>query len=364
VETKAVKTKIDTLQYLRAFAALLVVFNHTWQAGEISRALNLSDIGGFGVDIFFVISGFIMSYTLKESFINSRKTAVDFLIKRAIRIYPIYLILVTPYVLKYLVNAPDLGEALFSYTLIGNLLLLPSFTNAAHYYPLLGVAWTLMYEMFFYGIYAAAILMTKNKRQAIISACALILTMVLLVNLFELKGARLNWVNFQFMIGDTLMIDFVLGSCCFFLLRSQWSVSLRIEYALAGVLGLTLVAEVMTGYGLPRLVTYGIPAFFVVLLLLQAGDFKAHSRCKKTLMLLGDASYSIYLLHVNFAFISRVLSHKTHLNDDLIGMTMSLCAISCGVLFHVKIEKPLTRKIAACYRNKEMTLAGEPLVKE
>ena len=358
------KTKIDTLQYLRAFAALLVVFNHTWPAGEISRALSLSGIGGFGVDIFFVISGFIMSYTLKETFISSKKTAIDFLIKRAIRIYPVYLILVTPYVLKYLVNAPHLGEALFSYTLIGNLLLLPSFTNAPHYYPLLGVAWTLMYEMFFYFIYAAAILMTKNKRQAILSACALIFTMVLLVNLFELKGARLNWVNFQFMVGDTLMIDFILGACCFFILRAQWPLTLRIEYALAGVIGLTLVAEAMTHYGLPRLVTYGMPAFFVVLLLLQAGDFKAHSRCKKTLMLLGDASYSIYLLHVNFAFISRVLTNNTRLNDDLIGITMSLCAVSCGVLFHVKIEKPLTRKISSLYRNKEMTLAGDPLVKE
>ncbi|WP_168195851.1 acyltransferase [Nissabacter sp. SGAir0207] len=354
--------KIDTLQYLRAFAALLVVFNHTWQQGAISTSLGLAHMGGFGVDIFFVISGFIMSYTLKETFASPKKAAIDFIIKRIIRIYPVYLILLTPFVLKYLASAPDLFAALTSYHLLGNLLLLPTFTGSPTYGPLLGVAWTLVYEMFFYLIYAAAILLSRRRVQAILLACAIILVMVLSVNLLELRGERLGWTNFQFMVGDPLMLDFLLGSLCFFIVQANLRLRLNIGVAALGALALTLLTTQLTNHGLPRLVIYGLPAFMVVLLLIQATDLPP-SRLKHTLMLLGDASYSIYLIHINFAIISNMLSDKSALNDDLIGIALSLCAVVCGILFHLKLEKPLIKKISTRYRGQPMALAGETLAK-
>ncbi|WP_337064132.1 acyltransferase family protein, partial [Raoultella ornithinolytica] len=61
------KKNIFGIQYLRAYAALLVVFNHLWSTGGvISKYLGFDIIGGFGVDIFFVISGFIMAYTISD----------------------------------------------------------------------------------------------------------------------------------------------------------------------------------------------------------------------------------------------------------------------------------------------------------
>lgn len=72
---------------------------------------------------------------------------------------------------------------------------------------LVGPAWTLTYELFFYMLFAAAMFSSRTKDRAIYTVIMMIVLMVTLVNLLGLKGERLQWSNFQYMVGDTLLFN-------------------------------------------------------------------------------------------------------------------------------------------------------------
>ncbi len=90
------KEKLYSIQILRAYAAILVVISHVWNNGILPGTFN--ELGGFGVDIFFVISGFIMCLTV--SLKNTKhENAKNFIVRRIIRIFPIYIICTIPLLL-------------------------------------------------------------------------------------------------------------------------------------------------------------------------------------------------------------------------------------------------------------------------
>lgn len=85
------KNEIRSLQIVRAVAAISVVLNHLIGASPGSYLFFTRSIGNVGVDLFFVLSGLIMIYTLREE-----ETSWSFLKKRIIRIYPTYFVLSLP----------------------------------------------------------------------------------------------------------------------------------------------------------------------------------------------------------------------------------------------------------------------------
>jgi exopolysaccharide production protein ExoZ len=145
---------LNGIQVLRATAALLVVLHHTLQAsgGEIAPPKSpywFTTFGAAGVDIFFVISGFIMFYV---SFPTGRPsvTPASFLLKRITRIYPFYwfsMALAFGLWSKGLFNPSQIDADI----LIRSFFLIPS--NGF----IVDVAWTLVYEMYFYVIFAATL---------------------------------------------------------------------------------------------------------------------------------------------------------------------------------------------------------------
>src|SRR5438876_1283510 len=169
---------LEGIQILRAVAALLVVFHH---ALEESRAAIpgpkspdwLTTFGAAGVDIFFVISGFIMLYV---SFPAGGPPASpqSFLFSRITRIYPLYWIcLATIIALKSVVRSSSLpGDP---NVFLGSILLLPGD------YMILGPAWTLVYEMYFYIIFAATLIFGKP----LISLVATIVAILILYTLAD-----------------------------------------------------------------------------------------------------------------------------------------------------------------------------------
>jgi peptidoglycan/LPS O-acetylase OafA/YrhL len=82
--------KLDSLQIIRAFAASLVAMCHIWNDGVLPGFV--VDLGGFGVDLFFALSGFIMCLTVKLDTGTKGQNAELFLIRRITRIFPIYII--------------------------------------------------------------------------------------------------------------------------------------------------------------------------------------------------------------------------------------------------------------------------------
>jgi exopolysaccharide production protein ExoZ len=285
--------KLEGIQVLRGYAAILVVVTHLWSAGTISAALRFSRIGGLGVDIFFVISGFIMCYSLRDRICPG--DGMRFLTKRVERIYPIYLIILIPFLAEYAYQANN-GRAPVDFMLVlGNVLLLPSFFSGENYRMLVGAAWTLSYELFFYTLFAAAIISSQSKKHAICAVIVSIISMVTLVNLLGLKGPRLQWSNFQYMVGDTLFLNFVIGCICYFVWRKYTRAVFGFWMAIFCVLGLTAISLLLAKVGLPRIVSLGLPAGLIVLICLFS-EFDVRS-LTKPLLFLGSASYSIYLMH-------------------------------------------------------------------
>ena len=154
---------IRPIQYLRAIAALMVACLHSFGQLPGANQLLYFPILGIGVDIFFVISGFIMLVTTWEKPITPRQ----FMTLRIVRIVPLYW-LMTLSLLGAAVVAPTLFKSLKfdSAAVIKSLLFIPydSLSEPGHPYPVLDPGWTLNYEMFFYALFALSLFLSKRFR--------------------------------------------------------------------------------------------------------------------------------------------------------------------------------------------------------
>ncbi|MEG8039988.1 acyltransferase [Sphingomonas sp. LR60] len=149
------RPQFDNIQYLRAVAALMVVFHHARNplAGGFNPLLGYT-IGEAGVDIFFVISGFIMLT------IGVKEQVGTFISRRLVRIYPLYWIACF---LTLFVLIASKKENLFVGHVIKSFLLIPYYNpiHGGEIWPILVPGWTLSYELFFYGIFAIGLVAKK-----------------------------------------------------------------------------------------------------------------------------------------------------------------------------------------------------------
>lgn len=347
------KQKIESLQVVRCFAAIQVAICHIWNDGWLPSWF--VDLGGFGVDVFFVLSGFIMSLTVKTSFSTKSENSSYFLKKRLVRIFPTYLICAIPLIL-FNIKAEG-WKNLFFY--IGNLLLLPSFTNEAGYHLVLGPGWSLVYEMMFYYLFAFVLLFVIKKEKLLL-ACGGILTAVVLFVLFSgLQGSQMGWVNFQYIIGDTLLINFVLGIVCYFIFdRYKDTVKIPFSFCLTGfVLFLFFAAYINQLHTVSRFVAYGIPSFLIVLSF-SFSQLNNKNPVLSTLVFLGDASYSIYLFQYYGPFFKNkvmLLNNFLHLDKslylNLADIFLLLSVILLGCFLYKHLEKPIIKRLTSvCFK--------------
>src|SRR6266568_1603361 len=143
--------QIVSIQYLRGIAALAVTYNHAFE-NRFGTALRENANGIWGVDIFFVISGFIMWTTTADGHAD----AVSFWKKRAIRIYPIYWIALSLWIVGRFVIPDRLGNADVSMeSVLRSYLLLPQYhlVFTDRIWPILVPGWTLQFEVFFYFVF-------------------------------------------------------------------------------------------------------------------------------------------------------------------------------------------------------------------
>jgi len=154
------KEKIVSIQYLRALAALMVVFYHTFSLEIFCfPKISFAEYGKYGVNIFFVISGIIMAHILKFE-----TNPIAFLKKRFKRIYPIYYEVYFLCMILWLIFRGIFKLPIFPHgSWLTNLTLLPfELTNNVGD-MLLPVAWTLYYEIFFYLLIFISLIIFKNK---------------------------------------------------------------------------------------------------------------------------------------------------------------------------------------------------------
>jgi len=168
---------IYSLQALRALAATMVVLFHAYVHLDVRNIIAgisaLVDAGRAGVDIFFVISGFIMVYISRDSF-GKPGASRDFIIRRTIRVVPVYwfytfLIATILYMLPQLFSE---GKSFSLEHLVASLLFVPWQNSIGDIKPVLNVGWTLNFEMYFYLLFA---LMLPLKQQLFLPLLSLVM---------------------------------------------------------------------------------------------------------------------------------------------------------------------------------------------
>jgi len=331
---------------LRGLAASLVVFHHVCQAVEsssprlsfINSLYGLSKFGAVGVDIFFVISGFIMVFLTTDPR-RKQLGAFEFLRMRIIRIVPLYWIYTTA--MLFLVASPFAFRAhTFGWSFIlKSYLFIPGYNSSGKLHPLLDQGWTLNYEMYFYLIFTAFLGIARPKAVAYMSlAMAGSITIAF--------AFPLNFAPYTFFT-EPIVLEFCLGMLAG-ILYNRGSLPNRkltiafLTLALA-IWALTIRFSFDMKY---RFVFSGIPAFSVVLALL-ALEKQGRLPKSSSWLLLGDASYSIYLTHAFFT-LALAAALKTHMAAVIPSMDLLIVAaiplfLLPGILSYRFLEQPLTK---------------------
>jgi exopolysaccharide production protein ExoZ len=318
------------IQYLRAIAALMVVFHHS-QNFFGSHGQHLTNVGTAGVDIFFVISGFVMAHSTRNFDMHGRLSlqASRFLQNRIVRIVPLYW-------LALLWAARDeIFNGAITLGLVGDFFFIPRFRPPAyvHIWPVLVPGWTLNYEMFFYVLFGAAML-TGKARYVVISV--ILLTLATLGLFIHSDNALVRFYT------SSLPLEFLFGIVLYKVRGYYTGLINRNTAIVVLIIGFVLLAMKIPSPG--RFLTYGIPAAFIV----GSAIIVFENKRLPLLQLLGDASYAIYITHI-FALMYAVhLARLLKLNDPspmnmvlALGLQMIIATI-VGVIVHKIIEKPVT----------------------
>ena len=330
------------IQILRGIAAALVVFHHSFE-----ESLAISDkmapewliaLGAGGVDIFFVISGFIIYSVTYGRDPRNPEPAPVFLLKRFIRIFPLYWICLFATLALWLsgyfyrslhIDAHILGSSVF---------LLPSSKL------IIGVAWTLVYEMYFYYLFSITLYL-RNARISVLTTTGLICAGLLLSNLLPeggLKDFLSNPIALEFCFGLILSYFIHSPALGWAWLRYMWLPGLIL---MAGAAAFIENKHSSTA-GPPqnvRFLTWGLPALLVTVAFIKMRFDK--SLLNRILLPIGDASYSIYLTHptmmVLFATLIKYHILKPIPYPIVLPLLFILISIAFGLLIHYSIERPI-----------------------
>jgi exopolysaccharide production protein ExoZ len=342
---------IRSIQIMRAMAATAVVYFH---CNSPRGGFDFPQTGAWGVDIFFVISGFIIART-------ALRRRDNFLRIRIIRVVPLYL--VATFLMAGVVLALP-GQVNSSEVSPGGLLKSAFFIPyemATRPGPILEAGWTLNYEMFFYIVVALAVLATRNAKRGLAIAAALL-------GLLALSGWVLpSGVYLVRFYQSDLFLEFLSGVLVWVLYhRSQKirgtfaSGRARTASVIAGVLSVAvgtalLIADDMwkifaAGSDI-RFIHYGLPAVLLVAGGLLTEPALRPGRWLTTLVELGDASYALYLFHPFVILCLSRIAFKNVLHESgpelRLAMLLSAVVLSlaASVVVNRCIDGPIQRRL-------------------
>jgi exopolysaccharide production protein ExoZ len=363
------------VQFLRFAAALAVVFYHASKHLQATGAdpgwlFSAGEAAGFaGVDVFFVISGFIMFYTTRQ--VAGAAAAADFLKRRLARIYSGYWPFFGAAVAVFAWARP--GHYAES-DLLTSSLLWPMPLNRV----LLDVSWTLTYEMYFYLLFAVLVMTGIRARTWLVAGMVVLVTAFNLVRHFvwqDFSPERFYTHSFanHFLVSPFLL-EFFLGALLGALVRvgAPPTVSRLAPGFTAAILGAGVIGFAAAGYVnssiyqggieqgyhvVPRVLLFGLPSALILLGLvgLERSGWIAPRRFS---LYTGGASYAIYLCHTIFLVASMKLGLNVALAglpDLLVQITfLTYCALitAFSVAWYRYAERPLHRAFKRALRVK------------
>jgi exopolysaccharide production protein ExoZ len=341
------------LQILRAVAALLVVYRHAVEIVRLHQSANqshsyaLDKFGACGVDIFFTISGFILSTVILRTAPETPAMAWDFLTRRWIRIFPIYWIVS----IFFVVLAATHKLLTLEWTIDSYLLVPLTYPLRA---PLLLFGWTLMFEIFFYYVIYLNLLI--SKKAAIPRTVACILWLVGMGTIIGIQRPIL------IVICNPMNIEFVLG-CAIAWLYARFGTHPRLGTVLMLSGSLALATTVFLGYGRiddaafilngaeswSRVLRWGL-ASAVVTAGFVFRPAEMRSPAGRFGVYLGDTSYSIYLTSTVTLFVAnRYYAPIAALPAGLNISLLIFLVILVGTATYKWIERPIAKFLSRKY---------------
>jgi len=341
-----------SIQACRGVAAILVLLHHLGSALASPKYFGIAWLevpfvaGDSGVEFFFVLSGFIITWAHFGD-IDNPKALINYLRRRIVRIYPVYwlifsIVFIAAYASVTLRAAlpHDVG------TLLKSLLLLPQDSTlvGGNGAPVIIVAWSLQYEICFYALFASFIV----SRNLGILVC--------FGTLLNFGSCRLTACSFaRGFLADNLILLFAFGLMAALFCRSKMRVKrphAAAALAIVAFLGLGAI-EAAAGTGflpIDRRLAYGVISGVLIIGLVQS-EMRGHLVFdRRWPLLLGDSSYSLYLIHYPLiSLLCKCLMYIGLAGEFGAYLAYPLILIICitaAVAFHLTVEKPMLQFLA------------------
>ncbi len=356
------------VQLLRAVAALMVLALHLSQhlALHLGFGSPVLHGGAAGVDLFFVISGFIMVWSCRHDF-GRPGVRPKFVRRRLIRIVPLYWLMTAVFLAALLTLRAIRPEAVrFNFDphrIIAPFLFVPWPDAAGAHNPAFSPGWTLNHEMFFYAVFALLLGLSLGR-----AVLALTLLFAAVVAIGQASDA---WPFAVQVWSAPLILEFVAGAwIALARIRGLTLVpALRVTLIASGVTALAaqgIAASWMSGPAAQwltepdvatRTILWGVPAALVIAGLTLGSGWTRRGIGTRAMVLLGDASYSIYLVHAFVIFgirpVAVALRDMIALSPVAYAAGLLLAALGASLAVHLLVERPLHRMLLARFTRPE-----------
>ncbi|WP_276499316.1 acyltransferase family protein [Pontibacter litorisediminis] len=338
----AVASKKDTgffnsLQIFRGIAALMVVFHHQWPSFtyffgiEDSTLAFIAGLGKHGVDFFFVLSGFIITYSCYNK-VASLDNNKSYLLNRVLRIYIPYLPIAVAMLLLYCLF-PNMSESNRNISWLTSLTLIPDGS------PALSVAWTLVHEMMFYLLF---LIWFYSKRAWYLFTAIWAATIV-----------YLNWVQVSIAwesipvlkyFASVYNLEFIMGFYLAILVKKTKLAGQPVLLIAAATVFIAAVLLKLYEWQAPITLVFAVS--FVFLILGSINTALDNIKSSNLLMMLGNASYSIYLVHnPEISVLVRLFpKYSEGLYTGIVFVTVFTICCLTGVVYSKVFEEYLLKK--------------------
>lgn len=340
---QAERRRVDFIQAMRGIAAVMVLL---WHDREVFGISSLLANGKGGVDVFFVISGFIMVVAAAAG-LSGPRDAATFAVKRFARVWPPYVVATIIYlsVISVFPWAKPIDWKYF----FQSILFYP--VNGGS--PIYAIGWTLTLEMFFYAIISFCIAFGKFKRQAFL----VFATLVALITAGVVSKASLSWAAPGFLSGYLSLLfhpcipEFFAGAAIGALYRSDFRVPKALGASIAAILIAGFIWQFFGGVNVKVGISglgIGSVAVMLGLVVLYKSGFDIQP--PKILVWVGEISFSLYLVHVIASVVlTKTLSaygFSAYTNGGGYLVFLLVFALILSNFFYLIFEKQLSAQVA------------------
>lgn len=332
---------LESIQALRGLAAILVMLFHYGISLNLNPENKLAILlshGWSGVDMFFIISGFIAAYTVSIDD-KGLRASVEYLLKRLIRIIPLY----------YLVTILSAGHSIESFIETGKSLLFipiggfpPDGLGPLYGGAKVGQGWTLNYEMYFYLVVAASMMFARAKWFfTTVFITLVVLTPLAFFGVPENYGFSGFYFNHQYvnLMTNPIVLEFIFGVIIFFIYKNMSDKnSLAWRIAIVASVLYFFVNLYSPFFFSSRISAWGISSAILIIALLKM-EKTTKFRFPNAVLHLGNISFSVYLLHEGIhGILSKIIKHISGDENLYSNLSARVILFSLSILFTIYIS--------------------------